>query len=52
MKESKTRPYIIIDSIKVCKELPTFLSVKKAFTNKGQELKNNELFTVISFDSN
>ena len=49
MEESKTRPYIIINNIKVYKDLP--LVCKKTFTNEGQELKNNELFTVINFDS-
>ena len=49
MEDSKTRPYIILNNIKVYKDLP--LVCKKTFTNNKEELKNNELFTVINFDS-
>ena len=49
MEESKTRKYIIINNIKVYKDLP--LVCKKTFSNNKEELKNNELFTVINFDS-
>ena len=49
MEEAKTRPHIILNNIKVYKDLP--LVCKKTFTNNNEELKNNELFTVINFDS-
>ena len=49
MEDSKTRPYIMLNNIKVYKDLP--LVCKKTFTNNKEELKNNELFTVINFDS-
>jgi hypothetical protein len=49
MKEAKTNKHIIINGIKIYKDLP--IVCKKNFKNDEQELKNNELFTVISFDS-
>jgi len=49
MEKAKTRPHIILNNIKVYKDLP--LVCKKTFTNNNEEWKNNELFTVINFDS-
>ncbi len=49
MKEANTNKHIIVNGIKIYKDLP--IVCKKNVKNDEHELKNNELPTVISFDS-